>query len=199
MGGRKRKALSAEDKALWDRVARSTKPMRNPKIAYGTFQDHPVDAGVKPSPKVRVKDFHIGERASTSLPNPQISPALTERLAHAPVKMDHGLHRQMIRGKLKPEARIDLHGLTLADAHPRLIHFIQSAAAEQKRLVLVITGKGKDRDDPGPIPIRRGVLRHQVPAWLNAPPLGALVLDIRQAHIRHGGDGAYYVYLRRMR
>jgi len=105
----------------------------------------------------------------------------------------------MIRGKLKPEGRLDLHGMTLAQAHPALTRFILDAYDRDKRLVLVITGKGKDRDEGGPIPIRRGVLRHQVPGWLHAPPLGAVVLDIREAHLRHGGQGAYYVYLKRKR
>ncbi|WP_150121448.1 Smr/MutS family protein, partial [Sulfitobacter sp. HI0023] len=44
-----------------------------------------------------------------------------------------------------------------------------------------------------------GVLRHQVPQWLSAPPLGGLVLQVTPAHISHGGGGAYYVYLRRQR
>jgi DNA-nicking Smr family endonuclease len=72
-----------------------------------------------------------------------------------------------------------------------------NASNDGLRLVLVITGKGKVKDEDGPIPIRQGVLRHQVPQWLEAPPIGSLVLNIRQAHLRHGGGGAYYVYLRR--
>ena len=89
--------------------------------------------------------------------------------------------------------------MTLSQAHPVLMRFILDAHASGKRLVLVITGKGKDRDEGGPIPVRRGILRHQVPGWLHAPPLGALVLEIREAHLRHGGGGAYYVYLRKGR
>jgi DNA-nicking Smr family endonuclease len=111
--------------------------------------------------------------------------------------MDAKTHGKMTRGKLAPEARIDLHGLTLAEAHPELIHFILNAQAQGLRLVLVITGKGKRRDDGGPIPQRMGALRHQVPAWLHLPPLGPAVLQVTEAHQRHGGSGAYYVYLRR--
>lgn len=105
----------------------------------------------------------------------------------------------MQRGKLKPEARIDLHGMTLAAAHPALTNFILDGHHRGLRLLLVITGKGQGgaREDDGPIPIRRGVLRQQVPGWLTAPPLGAVVLDVRPAHQRHGGEGAYYVYLKR--
>ena len=80
-----------------------------------------------------------------------------------------------------------------------LSRFILSAYADGKRLVLVITGKGKERDDGGPIPVRFGVLRHQVPQWLALTPLSSAVLQITQAHDRHGGGGAYYVYLRKNR
>jgi len=157
----------------------------------------------QPKPKTKqhfeVTDFRIGETAPSQTPGSQLAPSISERLAHAPVRMDHGTHRKMLRGKMKPEARIDLHGMTLAQAHPVLTRFIMDAHADGKRLVLVITGKGKDRDDPGPIPIRRGVLKHQVPNWLHMPPMGRVVLDIREAHLRHGGSGAYYVYLRRAR
>jgi DNA-nicking Smr family endonuclease len=65
------------------------------------------------------------------------------------------------------------------------------------RLVLVITGKGKAKSQPGPIPARVGVLRHQVPQWLRLAPLRPLVLHVEPAHRRHGGEGAYYVKLRR--
>ena len=111
--------------------------------------------------------------------------------------MDAGTHAKMTRGKLVPEARIDLHGMTLAEAHPELIRFILNAQSQGLRLVLVITGKGKRRDDSGPIPQRMGALRHQVPHWLHLPPLGPAVLQISEAHLKHGGSGAYYVYLRR--
>ena len=105
----------------------------------------------------------------------------------------------MKKGRLVPEARIDLHGLTLAQAHPTLNRFILDAVAAERRLVLVITGKGKVRDELGPIPERHGVLRHQVPHWLNSMPLKPHVLQIAEAHVKHGGAGAYYVYLRRAR
>ncbi len=65
--------------------------------------------------------------------------------------------------------------------------------------MLVITGKGKRSADPGPIPTPRGVLRHQVPQWLSMPPLAQAVLQITPAHLSHGGEGAYYVYLRKPR
>ncbi len=126
-------------------------------------------------------------------------PSLPERLQKAPVQMDRKTFAKMNRGKLKPEGRIDLHGMTLERAHGALNRFILSSHASGKRLVLVITGKGKDRDEGGPIPVRYGVLRHQAPQWLATPPLSSVVMQITQAHVSHGGGGAYYVYLRRKR
>ncbi len=111
--------------------------------------------------------------------------------------MDAKTHRKMNQGKLRPEARLDLHGMTLTAAQPELWHFILSCHAAGLRLVLVITGKG--RGDHGPLPTRPGALRHQVPHWLHSPPLSAVVQQVTAAHYRHGGEGAYYVYLRRFK
>jgi DNA-nicking Smr family endonuclease len=113
--------------------------------------------------------------------------------------MDRKAFDRLRRGKLKPEARLDLHGMTLDQARPALTRFLMSSHAQGRRLVLVITGKGKSADDAGPIPARRGLLRHNVPAWLQQPPLAQIVLQVTQAHLRHGGSGALYVYLRRHR
>ena len=111
--------------------------------------------------------------------------------------MDRKVFARMKRGKLSPEARIDLHGRRLEDAHGALVRFVLSSQASGRRLVLVITGKGKSGPDDGPIPRPRGVLRHQVPEWLALPPLAQAVLQVTTAHASHGGSGAYYVYLRR--
>lgn len=112
--------------------------------------------------------------------------------------MDARLHRQMSRGKLIPEARLDLHGMTLSHAQPAVERFVLRAHASGLRLVLVITGKGRSvPDGNGPLPIRPGALRHHVPLWLQRPPLSARVLQVTPAHRRHGGEGAYYVYLRK--
>jgi DNA-nicking Smr family endonuclease len=112
--------------------------------------------------------------------------------------MDRRNYDRLRRGKLKPEARIDLHGMTAAQAHSRLNVFIADSQARGFRLVLVITGKGRSS---GTDDFHRtgGVLRQSVPHWLHQPHISPMVLEIVQAHIRHGGEGAYYVYLRRQR
>lgn len=147
---------------------------------------------------VSLPTFRIGQSSRTT-PGNSLSPGLSEDLRRAPVAMDRKAFTRMKRGKLPVDARIDLHGMTLAQAHPRLTAFILAAHARGDRLVLVITGKGKSKRDEGPIPQRTGVLKHQVPQWLRGPGLGHAVLQIAEAHQSHGGTGAYYVYLRRPR
>ena len=115
------------------------------------------------------------------------------------VKMDMGTFSKLKKGKLEPEASLDLHGMNLEQAYPALLNFIISAHNTQKRLVLVITGKGKNSDPGYAIPERSGVLRSQVPIWLKEAKLSNLILQVEQSHRRHGGLGALYVYLRRNR
>jgi DNA-nicking Smr family endonuclease len=112
--------------------------------------------------------------------------------------MDRRRFDKLRRGRMEPEARIDLHGMTSEHAHAALNGFILSAYAQDLRLVLVITGKGKADDSPHQ-PRRHGILRHSLPHWLAAPPLAGRILQVTPAHQRHGGSGAFYVYLRRRR
>lgn len=196
----RRRNLHPEELEIWQAVARTAKPMHptGPIFLQPVAPAaHPVvDPAPHLAPPARFAAFRLGEK-SRSAPAHDILPSLPAALAAAPLQMDARTHGKMTRGKLSPEARIDLHGLTLSEAHPELIHFILNAQSAGLRLVLVITGKGKRGQDIGPIPQRIGALRHQVPQWLRLPPLGPAVLQISEAHLKHGGSGAYYVYLRR--
>jgi len=186
---------------LWDKVADRTTPL-DAKRAIDTFvpvQRSPNSEKTSaPDISDPIPNFAVGAKVDPKRPNDLLRP-IGERLTAAPVQMDSKSYGKMTRGKLKPEGRLDLHGMTLAEAHPELIAFILGAQAVGKRLVLVITGKGKDRDEGYAIPVRYGVLRHQLPQWLALPPLKQAILQVTPAHIRHGGEGAYYVYLRRRR
>ncbi|AOZ67969.1 DNA mismatch repair protein MutS [Rhodobacter xanthinilyticus] len=193
----RRRKLTPEERELWSRVASTAKAF-HPKRAH-LAETEPV-LPVQPPPKKprpEVKDFQIGQSAPDFAFRHDLAPSISEQLARQPVVMDRKAHRNMTRGKLEPEAKIDLHGMTLAQAHPELISFLLRAQDRGCRLALVITGKGKRGLDDGPIPQRQGVLRHQVPHWLRLPPLGAVVMQVSEAHLKHGGSGAYYVYLRK--
>lgn len=198
MNRRKPRALRPDEKELWDKVRRGAAPLHPDKK---TILRDAVEA-MKPGPPAAPEPpprFHIGDASRPDSGRHDLSPALSETLSGLPVRMDRRRFGSMKKGKLKPERRIDLHGMTMAHAHPALLRFIQEAHADGLRLVLVITGKGRDGDHGGPIPVRRGVLKHQVPHWLHSMPLKPLVLQVTEAHLKHGGSGAYYVYLRRTR
>lgn len=203
---RRRRGLTSEEAELWSRIARTATPMHPDAKSATPISDKgaeppkpkpqsplPAATALPPQPVGR---FRIGQTAP-SLGSGAYHPASTpaERLADSPLRMDAKTHKRMAQGKLKPEARLDLHGMTLAEAQPELINFILSCQLTGCRLVLVITGKGKG--DHGPLPTRPGALRHQVPIWLHMAPLGPAVQQVKAAHYRHGGEGAYYVYLRK--
>jgi len=191
--------LSPEDRELWDRVKGSVVPMhRTQAIPAPAPKPTPVSlpgpASALP-PAASLSPFRIGQAVDHRRTN-DLLPGLAESLAQGPLRMDAGTFGKMKKGKLRPEARIDLHGMTLAEAHPALAQFLLESRARGRRLVLVITGKGRLTDDLAPMPARAGRLRHDVPRWLSLPPLASIVLQVAPAHRRHGGEGALYVYLR---
>lgn len=185
----------ADELSLWNRVNEKTDVFERQRGLPDPAPKKRAEPKARPTFPTSVRSGTAG-RPSTQV---QRAPSLAEEFAAAPPVMDRKLFTKLRRGTLKPEGKIDLHGMTVDRAHLALSRFILSAHVSGKRLVLVVTGKGKARDDGGPIPVRLGVLRHQVPQWLSLPPLSGAVMQVTPAHQRHGGTGAYYVYLRRAR
>ena len=190
----KGKKLSSEDLKLWDKVTGSTQPLdkKKPVVQNTPPKKNNLRSVIKPqrvSPKIKTLSQSANElfQKKVILENSQ------------KVKMDMKAFAKLKKGKLEPEDTLDLHGMTLETAFPALSSFISRAHSTQKRLVLVITGKGKNTDPGYAVPQRNGVLRSQVPIWLKEPRLSSLVLQIERAHHRHGGLGAFYIYLRRNR
>ena len=103
------------------------------------------------------------------------------------------------RGLLEPDAKLDLHGMTEAAAYRALGKFLIGARQRGNRLILVVTGKGNPRKEESTswMASPHGVLKQMVPRWLKEPELAALIASTKPAHVRHGGGGALYVYLRK--
>lgn len=196
-----RRRLSEADRRAWDAYRRTADPLGRP----APRPDSDAAAPPSPPPETRFPEapalapFRLGERARARGGTVDLAPAPGDRLRAEPLAMDARAFHRLRAGKLRPEATLDLHGLTLEAAHPALVDFVLGARARGLRLLLVVTGKGRRGGGAGPITRRTGVLRHQVPHWLRLPPLGPLVLQVAQAHRGHGGEGALYVYLRRSR
>jgi DNA-nicking Smr family endonuclease len=104
--------------------------------------------------------------------------------------LDRNTARKFERGELPIDRAIDLHGLTQQRAHEALDRFMGEAVKAGLRMLLVVTGKGKQGE---------GVLRRQVPEWLRGGPYASRILRLANARLPHGGDGALYVLLRRNR
>ena len=187
--------LRPEERELWKKVADTATPISSAALAATSNLVLPGQKKTHPLPtQSKITAFQVGAKS-------QFRPVTTymDPVSKAHLKMDAKSFGKLTRGKLNPEARLDLHGMTTSEAHPILKNFILSSAQLQRRLVLVITGKGKFKPDRGPIPERHGILRHSVPLWLLQSHLASVILEVTPAHQRHGGSGALYVYLRRRR
>jgi DNA-nicking Smr family endonuclease len=106
--------------------------------------------------------------------------------------IDRANAERLKRGQHPIEARLDLHGLTQAEAHRELIEFVEASYQSGRRCLLVITGRGLGPEGPG-------VLKHAVPRWLAEARTRRRILAMSTAQPRHGGAGALYVLLRRHR
>lgn len=191
-----RRKLKSDEVELWQQIAKSATPLKLPKNVNSVAKPQSKIAEVK-NDQFQLNRFEIGEKATQKSVQNDLKPSISTALDSAPVQMDYKSFKKMKRGKSTPEATFDLHGMTVAQAHSALIHFLMTSYTRNMRLVLVITGKGKFQKDTGPIPRQVGILRHQVPQWLRMPPLRDKVLQVTEAHGKHGGSGAYYVYLRK--
>ena len=189
MKRRDKSGLSDEDAALWAHVTRNVSRIAAKKRAlHSAPETEPLPKRSPPllHPRAHAKPVHH--------PTPPRMPA------QAPIEPRKA--RRIARGRDEIEAQIDLHGMRQAEAHGTLRAFLLRAYRHGLRTVLVITGKGREADDDRHAPFDmfqdrdRGVLRRNVPRWLAEPELRAIVVGYTSAHVKHGGDGAFYVQLR---
>ena len=184
-----------DDLALWKDAMREATPIR--KRAGAKKPDVTAPAKSKPvveKPKARDENMRkiVAGRAVVNVPPPLAPKPVAPPLERGQVAgVDKRQAERLRRGKTEIEGRIDLHGMTLENAHRRLTDFLEDAQDAGKRAVLVVTGKGVREGT--------GVIRMQVPRWLNEPRLRPLVLAYESAQPKDGGMGALYILLRRKR
>jgi len=183
-----RRPISEDERALWRAVAKTATPLKRRR------KSEPAPAATsteKPAPKTA--KIKTKPTAKAPLPAPAPSPAKHHELSHGlSVGIDKRQAERFRGGRLPIEGRIDLHGRTQQQAHDDLRGFLADAHADGKRCVLVITGKGMTAS-------KSGVLKENVPRWLNEPGLRRHVLAFDYAERQHGGEGALYVLLKRHR
>ena len=183
----RRRALSEEERALWDSVAKQLKPLRKHRVAKGVTKAAPAPRS-EPSPVVPAVRSGPPPRPIAAAPIPRVAKPSVPPLA----PLGKRERAKLSRGRSEIEARLDLHGMTQMRAHRALTGFLHRAHHDGLTFVLVITGKGRSGGESG-------VLRRQVPEWLSLPEFRAFVVGFEEAHIGHGGEGALYVRVRRVR
>ncbi|XBQ17203.1 MAG: Smr/MutS family protein [Oceanicaulis sp.] len=184
------RALSAEERALWRKIARGVTPLDPNRLRA---LDDPAPPKTDPAARPVPAPGPLKAGAARRDPEPVRAPA------------DQSHDRKLRRGRIEIEARIDLHGLTGARARRDLLAFLHRARANGLRRVLVITGKGAgaraldrrkfepwDSDAP-PLP---GVIRRSFAKWMTEPDFAEVASGYAEAHRRHGGAGAFYVMIR---
>jgi DNA-nicking Smr family endonuclease len=179
----RRRALSEEERELWDTVAKQVKPLRKHRVAKAHAAPR-----AEPSPGVPVTRPASSPRPITVAPAPRVTKPAMPPLA----PLGKRERTKLSRGRSEIEARLDLHGMTQLRAHRALTGFLHRAHHEGLTFVLVITGKGRSGGESG-------VLRRQVPEWLSLPEFRTFVVGFEEAGIGHGGEGALYVRIRRAR
>lgn len=180
-----KRRVTPEELELWRQIAQTVRPIKS-RRRPGKAKEEPPPAALAAKPR--------GAKPTAPTAQPaKPPPATPHELTHG---LSHGIDRRQAerfrKGKLPIEGKIDLHGRTQQDAHDDLLAFLKRARGADKRCVLVVTGKGMTT-------AKIGILRQAVPRWLNEPAFRPLVLAFDYAEPQHGGEGALYVLLKRVR
>jgi DNA-nicking Smr family endonuclease len=185
-GRKKGKKLERSELTLWKNFTADIEPMHD--IDWDAMEAE-IDQAAKP-PKNLPRETPVMARPKTETKKPS---------AQAP-QLDRRTDEKLRKGQMEIEVRLDLHGYTQERAHGALLKYISNAYRQGKRCILVITGKGKSHahDDQDWV-FNVSVLRARLPEWLSEHPLSDMTLKYYPAQIKHGGEGAFYVYLRRQR
>ena len=184
----RRRDLNADEADLWRHVMKDVERLPGREFQSTPSRDNSLRPLVRPG-AAKPPVVPVFPKDPPSRPVPAMPP-----LSHGEsTGLDRKTLTRMRQGKLSVEGRLDLHGMTQEEAHSALLSFILSASSRGKRCVLVITGKGLRQD--GEV----GILRRNVPHWLNRAPLRSQILAFSYAHRKDGGEGALYVLLKRKR
>ena len=166
--------LKPEDLSLWQALAKTVTPLKGKEIAPEIIEEVPQEPAFSPS--------NIPSQVTSRIE------AVKDLEVNQTRGIDKHFTRKIQKGQVAFQARLDLHGMIQEKAFKILSRFLQESYHLNYRCVLVITGKGKNLE---------GTLRVNLPRWLNNPTLKPMILNISEAHLKDGGQGAYYIHLKR--
>jgi DNA-nicking Smr family endonuclease len=175
--------VTDDDREAFRQALADTKPLRAARRAEEVIR--------KPAPKARFAraDEMAALRESLEADIDDTESHGGESLRFHRPSVGKRTMRKLARGSFSVQAEIDLHGMTVAEAKPRLSEFIESCARDGKLCVRVVHGKGLGSGNRGP------VLKQKVNRWLRQWDAVLAFVSTRQVH---GGTGAVYVLLRQI-
>ena len=182
------RGLNPDEAAAWSRLAATVTPLPGRKLP-------------KPAKALHAEDHADGQlvRPVAKPVMPSQKPPVTARPAPPPHSgLDSHWDRRFKAGTIQPDYTLDLHGHTLDTAYERLMAGLDQARSMDARVVLVIAGRSRPVD-PADRAERRGAIRAKLLDWLAASRHSDAISAVRKAHIRHGGEGAIYLVLKRAR
>lgn len=187
---RSKRLLTREELLIWEAVTQEDEKLEGAVIDWGQAADDilsakPENTALRPSAEQYEK---LLDAKIPSLPHQPKPSHITGS------GIDYNSARRLRRGKLPVEAILDLHGMGQEQAKLCLGNFIVESYQQGFRVVQIITGKGRFG-----LGSESGILRRCLPKWLVLPPCEGLVLSFNAARQKDGGDGAFYVLLRRSR
>lgn len=184
-GRSRRRVLSPDEVRIWRAVAGTVTPLPGRAL--------PEDQEPPPEPAAEAEKS-APRPSPPPVPRPTVPPVqrtLPPLSSGNTPGLDKRSAERMKRGEMEIDGRLDLHGMTQDTAHAALIGFVARAYDGGRRCLLVITGKGYREGT--------GVLRANVPRWLNQSPCRERILGFSTARPQHGGEGALYVLIKRRR
>ena len=175
--------MTDDDDNLFRRLMSGTKPLK--------AKERVAEASKKPKAKARFSRADeaavLAESLESDIDDLEESSGDVLRFKRASV--GRTTMRMLSRGSYAIQADIDLHGMTVAEAKPRLERFVHRCASNNKLCIRVVHGKGLGSGERGPV-LKRGVDR-----WLRQWDAVLAFVSARQVD---GGTGAVYVLLERV-
>ena len=192
MFNKKDKKISEEDLENWDRL-KKTLDFKFYKKSYKIADQEKT----KPLCKNHNKVDNYKLKQNKVVKHGVVNKKFLNNYQLQDIRIDKNKLSLLKRGKIKPEKILDLHGLTSVEAKTKAIEFTKINFNLGLRLLLIITGKGKIKiNDLNREELKTGVLRKSLKSWLYDSDLRPNILGIISSHISHGGEGAFYVYLK---
>ncbi len=191
------RGLSVGEQAAWAHLASSVKPLPGtPRPETPTAPKAPVPAPPKPALPKPVPPAKLAKPVPKPRPPAFRTPEPPQPRAEGRPGLDSHWDRRMKAGRLEPDLTLDLHGHTLDTAYDRIMASLDQARMMQARVVLVVAGRERPVD-PADRMAKRGAIRAKLLDWLAASRHADAITAVRRAHIRHGGEGALYLILKR--